>query len=219
MFSQQLKRLVGPALLVGGLLWIAIYVVNVLIGVMTGKSATSLTPGGNMPVLANIGIWFLPFSVLPLGVGLLGVFARLEGRARGLGITGVVFTSIGMVLGSGAIIVLSSIFGTSGYLNGLFGGFGAFATIIGTGFLGWAALRARVLPRWVAWTFIIIGIVTIPILLGTPLSIAPDWATDTVAFLASGISYTVVGVTLVAVRTHADDHTRGVSVNTAAQVK
>ena len=47
------------------------------------------------------------------------------------------------------------------------GGVAAFATSIGAGFLGWAALRARVLPPWVAVTLIVIGLVTIPILFAT----------------------------------------------------
>jgi hypothetical protein len=132
--------------------------------------------------------------------GLLGVFARLEGRARGLGITGVVFASIGLVLAVIDLIVLSGIFGYSDFLNSNVGGFGAFSIIIGTGFLGFAALRARALHRWMAWTLLMIGIVTIPILLLTPLPIGPDWATDFVAFLLSGIAYVVVGMSLITAR-------------------
>jgi hypothetical protein len=96
-----------------------------IVGMLTGE--VNPFPDAHSPALAHIGIWFLPLAILPLGMGMLGVFARLAGRARGLGITGVVFASIGMVLGIGALI---SIFASSGSLNGLFGGFGAFATII-----------------------------------------------------------------------------------------
>jgi hypothetical protein len=186
MFSLQLKRLVGPALTVGGLLWIIVYIVIVIIGLETGKLAPPLD--AHSPALVRIGIWLLPLSLLPLSVGLLGVFARLEGRARGSGITGVVFTFIGIVLVVIDLIVLSGIFGFSDSLNSTLGGLGAFSTIIGTGFLGFATLRARVLPRWMAWTLLIIGIVTIPILFATPLPIGPNWATDFVAFWLSGIA-------------------------------
>jgi hypothetical protein len=213
MFSQQLKRLAGPALALGGLLWIIIYVIIVIIGLKTGKLAPS--PGPNSPALVNSGIWFLPLSVLPLGLGLLGVFALLEGRARGLGITGVVFTSIAMIMAIIDLIVLSGFF--VAHLNNLLGGGAAFATTIGTGFLGWAALSAHVLPRWMAWTLLIIGLVTIPILFATPLPIGPDWATDFLAFLVSGIAYTVVGVTLLAARKPADEHIG--DANAAAQAK
>lgn len=37
MFSQQLKRLAGPTLTLGGLLWISIYVFAVIGGLITGK--------------------------------------------------------------------------------------------------------------------------------------------------------------------------------------
>jgi hypothetical protein len=141
MFSQQLKRLVGPALAVSGLLWIIVYIVIVIIGLETGKLAPPLD--AHSTALVRIGIWLLPLSLLPLYTGLLGVFARLEGRASGLGITGVVFASIGLVLAVIDLIVLSGLFGYSDFLNSNVGGFGAFSMIIGTGFLGVAALRAR----------------------------------------------------------------------------
>ena len=216
MFSQHLKRLAGPALTLGGLLWITLYIVIVIIGLETGKLAPS---GAHAPVLANIGIWILPLSVLPLCVGLLGMFARLEGHARGLGITGVVFASIGMVLSISDLIVLSGIFGFIASLNNPLGGGAAFVTVIGTGFLGLAMLRARVLPRWMAWTFLIIGVVTIPILFATPLPIGPDWATDFVAFLLSGIAYVVVGASLIMTRKYADENAAGMSSNVATQAK
>ena len=47
---------------------------------------------------------------------------------------------------------------------------------------------------------------TLPILLLTPLSIGPGWATDTLAFLLSRIGYAVVGVTLIMTRKHADEY-------------
>jgi hypothetical protein len=37
MFSQRLSRLAGPALTLGGLLWITIHVIIVIGGLMTGK--------------------------------------------------------------------------------------------------------------------------------------------------------------------------------------
>lgn len=217
MFSQRLSRLAGPALTLGGLLWIFLYIAIVIIGLETGKLAPP--PGAHSPALANLGIWILPLSVLFLGVGLLAMFVRLEGRARGSGITGVVFASIGMILGALDLIVLSGVFGFIASLNSLLGGFAAFATVIGTGFLGLAVLRARVVHRWMAWTFLLIGVVTIPILFATPLPIGPDWATDFVAFLISGIAYVVVGTTLIVTRKHTEENTVGTSIDIAVQAK
>jgi hypothetical protein len=152
-------------------------------------------------------------------VGLLGVFTGLERRGRGFGITGVVFATLGIVLGAIDLVVLSGIFGSSQSLNANIGGIGAFSIILGTGFLGFAALRARSLPRWMAWTLLIIGIVTIPILFATPLPIGPDWATDFVAFLLSGIAYVVVGMSLIAARKHTGESATDASVKVVAQAK
>ncbi len=217
MFSQQLKRLASPALILGGLLWVAAGSSSVITGMLTGQ--TNPFPDAHSLMVARISIWFLPLGILPLVMGLLGVFARLEGRARGLGITGAVLASLGMVLGIGALIVLSGIFGTSGSLNSLFGGFGSFATIIGTGFLGWAALRAHALPRWLTVTMLIFGFVTVPFIFVTPLPIGPGWATDFLGFFLVAIVYIVAGVTMVAARKHVDENARVASVSTAAQAK
>jgi len=217
MSSQRLERLAGPALIAGGLLWVAAAVLSVIIGMLTGM--VNPFPDAHSPAIVYFGIWSFPLAILPLGVGLLGMFARLEGRARGLGITGVVLTSLGIVLGIGALIVLSSIFGTSNLLDSLFGGFGSFATIIGTGFLGWAALRARALPRWMAITLLVMGFVTVPFIFVTPLPIGPGWATDMLGFFLSAVVYIVVGVTLPAVRKQADENASGVSFSTAAHAK
>jgi len=209
MSSQRFSRLMGPALAIGGLLWIVIYLATVIIGVSTGQFEPQ-SPDAPWPLIVNLlvvlgGNWFLPLSTLILGVGLLGVFARLEGHARVLGIIGIVFTSIALICGIGNLIVLSSIFGSIGrnliFPNNLLGGMAGFTVSIGTGFMGGALLRAHVLPRWIAWVLIGIGIVTIPILFATPLPtfIAPDWATDTIAFFLSGIGYSVVGVKILAI--------------------
>ena len=141
MFSQQLKRLMGPALTLGGLLWIIVYIVIVIIGMETGKLAPPLD--AHSPLLVRIGIYLLPLSLFPLYVGLLGVFTGLEKRGRAFGITGVVFATLGIVLGAIDLVVLSGIFGSSQSINASIGGIGAFSIILGTGFLGLAALRAR----------------------------------------------------------------------------
>jgi len=208
MSSQRFSRLAGPALTIGGLLWIVIYFATVIIGVSTGQFEPK-SPDAHWPLIVNLlialgGNWFLPLSTLILGLGLMGVFARLGSRGKVLGITAVVFTSIALILSIGNLIVLSSIFGNTGrsliFPNNSLGGPAAFAVSIATGFIGGALLRAYMIHRWMALVLIAIGIVTIPILLATPLpsSIAPDWATDTIAFLVSGICYTAVGVKMMA---------------------
>ena len=75
------------------------------------------------------------------------------------------------------------------------------------------------LPRSYAWILIVIGIVTLPILLLTPLPIGPAWATDTVAFFLSGIGYTVVGLRMLVERKRMDEHMKDVSFNVVSQAK
>lgn len=216
MFSQRFSRLAGPALIAGGLLWIAIYVDIVVIGATTGQLAPDID--AHSSVLVRIGAWVEILAVFVVCVGQLGVFARLSGRSRWLGIAGVVFTALSMAAIIANLILVSGITGRIAFNSGL-GGMGTFAASVGAGLLGWAALRARVLPRRLGWILIGIGLVTIPIFIATPLPIGPNWATDFAAFLVSGIAYTVVGVTLMVAPTHVDENARVASVSTVAQAK
>ena len=111
MASRQQQVLTGLAILLGGLIWIVIDVTVVTFGFQTGKVATNLGRGAGG--LAAFGIWLLPLSLFPLGLGLLGIFVRLHGHSRALGITGIAFASLGMALGLVDVVALSGIVGTS----------------------------------------------------------------------------------------------------------
>ena len=222
MFSQRLSRLAGPALTLGGLLWITIHVIIVIGGLMTGKLVQAI-PATHQLLLAHIYYLLLPLSYLILCVGLLGGFAWLDGRARRLGTTGFVLASIATVTSIINLIFLAmsatSLNGPLGVLAPLVNALNGLSALSGTLLLGCAALRAHMLPRPFAWTLIVIGIVTLPILLTTPLPIGPDWATDTVAFFLSGIGYTVVGLRMLVERKRMDEHTGDVSISLAPQAK
>lgn len=82
MSLRQFKRPARPALIAGGLLWVAASVASMILGMLTGK--VNPFPDAHSPALAYVGIWFLPLGTLFLG--LLGMFARLGGHARGFGI-------------------------------------------------------------------------------------------------------------------------------------
>ncbi len=57
MSSQRLSRLAGPALIVGGLLWVAASITSVIIGMLTGK--VNPTPDAHSPALVYNGSqWF-----------------------------------------------------------------------------------------------------------------------------------------------------------------
>jgi hypothetical protein len=201
MSSQRFSRLAGPALTLGGALWITIHLLVFIDGLLTGKLVWATN--AHQPLLMYIYYLLQPISSLFMGLGLLGGFGRREGRAKRLGMIGLVLASIGIITSiiylifltisatplSGALGVLKS---SANALNGL-------STLAATLILGCAALRTHMLPRPIAWTLIVIGIVTAPILLVTPLPIGPAWATDTIAFFLSGIGYTAVGVKMLSI--------------------
>jgi hypothetical protein len=220
MFSQRLSRLAGPALTLGGLLWIAIHVIIVIGGLMTGKLVQAI-PAAHQPLLAHIYYFLLPLSYLLLCVGLLGGFAWLDGRARRLGIIGFVLASIATVTSIIIFLTMSAISlnGPLGVLVPLVNALNGLSTLSASLVLGCAALRVHMLPRPYAWTLIVIGIVTLPILLMTPLPIGPAWATDTMAFFLSGIGYAVVGLRILVERKRMDEHTKDVSISLAPQAK
>jgi hypothetical protein len=222
MFSKRLSRLAGPALTLGGLLWITIHIIVVIGGLMTGKLVPAL-PTTQQPLLAHIYYFLLPLSYLVISVGLLGGFAWLDGRARRLGITGFVLASIATITSIIILIFLAmsatSLNSSIGVLVPLVNALNGLSTLSASVVLGCAVLRVHMLPRPYAWILIVIGIVTLPILLLTPLPIGPTWATDTIAFFLSGIGYTVVGLRILVERKRMDEHTKDVSFNVVAQAK
>jgi hypothetical protein len=196
MLARQLKSVAAAALVGGGIFWMLTYVVFILVGVTTGEVAPDLD--ASSPLVVRVGIWFLPLSTLPLAVGLLGLFVGADGRSRALARIGAIFASVALVLALSDLVNLSEIFGFSDSLNGALGGFSAFAVSIGAGFMGWSMLRASTPSRQIAWPLVVIGISTIPVLFATPLPVGPDWASDALAFLLSGMLFTFVGLRLTA---------------------
>jgi hypothetical protein len=199
MSLQGLKRTASAALLTGGLLWIVVFTIFVSIGATTGKFPDPPGPHSSPSVFIGSGIFLL--SILILDLGQIGMFARMQGRARALRITSLVFTLLSAVLVIINVIlfIFGSITGSAAY-SGTLTGFGAMTLSIGAAFLGWAGLRTKVIARGAAWTLIGIGITTIPILFSTPLPIGPAWASDMLAFLTSGIAYAVVGAIMLKMR-------------------
>lgn len=222
MSSQRFSSVAGSALALGGLLWIAIHVIIVIAGFMTGKLVIALAPA-QQPLLAHIYYLLLSLSYLILCVGLLGAFAWLEGRTRKLGITGFVLASIATFTSIINLIFLpmnaTSLNGSLGVLALLANALNGLSTLASTLILGCAVLRTHMLPRPCAWILIAISIVTLPLLLTTPWPIGPDWATDTIAFFFSGIGYTTVGLKMLVGRKRMDEHVEDTSIGLVPQAK
>lgn len=186
---QLLRRSASPALLAGGGLMIAAEVIVWIVGFQTGKLAPKL--GMNAPYfLTHIGYLASEVPVLLLGVGLWGMYAQLDGRAKGLGITGVVLATLSMITAVGALAIPGN--GS----NSLVGAVGGITLVLGTGLLTVASLRAGIVAWLAALTLLCTDALFIPLLFGTPLPFGPDWASDFVAFLVSGIGYAVMGASL-----------------------
>lgn len=193
MVSTHATRLLGPAFAIGGLLWIGDFAQIVVNGFVTGSLPTDADP--QLPLTLRVGIRLFVLAVVVLGIGLGSLFMELRSRSKKLAITGMVFTAIALALATINLVLLSGLAGTPMF-NDMFLGFSIFATAIATTFMSVAALRTHTLPRWAGVTLLLVGITTIPILFGTPLPIGPDWATDHLAFLTSGVAYTIVGARL-----------------------
>jgi hypothetical protein len=192
-----LKRLTGPALVAGGLLWVAMYADMIIMGLMSGK-AVGLTPTSGQPLLTRLYFLLLRISVLVLSVGLLGVVARLEGRSKRFGIAAAALATIGLFAGIVAVVLVpvddpNAISGTVGIIAASTNALSILTPLVAALLVGVATVRAGVLPRLVAWTLIVIGVATAPILFVSPLPVLPQWATDTLAFLLSGVGFTVIG--------------------------
>jgi len=196
--SAPATRLVGPAFTIGGLVWVADFVQIVINGAVIDSLPTA--PDPLLPLVWRIGLRLFVVSIVVLGVGLVSLLMQVQGRSKKLAISGLVFTAIALVLTTVNLTTLSGLAGTPMF-NDTFMGLSIFATAIATAFMSVAALRTHTLPRWAAITLLIVGISTIPVLFGTPLPIGPDWATDHLAFVASGTAYTIVGVRQWAART------------------
>lgn len=190
MVSPRANRLLGPALTIGGLLWVGDFVQIVINGAFTGHLPDA--PDALLPVALRIGLRLFVASTIVLGIGLASLFLKLRGRSTKLAFAGLPFIAIALVLATLNLVTLSGLAGAPMF-NDTFMGLSIFATAIATAFLSVAALRTQALPRWAALALLFVGLTTIPVLFGTPLPIGPDWATDHLAFLTSGIAYTIVG--------------------------
>lgn len=189
--TPRAARLLGPAFTIGGLLWIGDFVQIVVYGLISGTLVDG--PDQELPLALRIGLRLFVLSVVILGLGLAGLFTRLQSRSKKLAIAGLLFTVIALALGTANLVLLSGVLGAPSF-NDTFMGLSVFSTSIATLLMGIGALRSGVLPRWASLALLFVGVTTIPILFGTPLPVGPDWATDHLAFLTSGIAFAAVGV-------------------------
>lgn len=180
-------------MMLGGLLWILTYVVEIVIGVTLGAETYSQADPS-----ASLLEWLWPVffmgAIFFLGVGLLGVRARLEGRSKKLGIAGALLAAVSVVAASINLVLLAGVFGEATALDGL-GFLGVIGVIFGAILLGIATLRARVLPRWARLVLTMTPLAFIPAIIVTiPLeSVLPEYVIADLPFPVVGTVLATVG--------------------------
>ncbi len=194
--SSNFKRWGGPALILGGLLWGLTYLTELIIGMTAGEAAYNRADPS-----ASVLEWFWPAffmgALFFLGVGLLGVRARLEGRSRILGTIGALLACVAVAAASSNLVLLTGVTGKPTAANGL-GFAGVLGIVFGSTFLGIAALRARVLPRWARFALAFIVFAFIPAIIATiPLEgVLPDYVIANLPFVFVGVVLAAVGSTM-----------------------
>jgi hypothetical protein len=148
--SSKLIRWGGPAIMLGGLLWIFTYVTEIAVGLMLGLE-TYLQPDASASLLEWLWPVFFMGALFFLGVGLLGVRVRLEGRSKKLGIAGAILAFVAVGAASINLVLLAGVFGEP-LAHDDIGFLGVIGVMLGSVLMGVAALRAKVLPHWTLFT-------------------------------------------------------------------
>ncbi len=120
-----------------------------------------------------------------LGIGLVGLRARLGGRSKWLGMAGLSLACLAIAMGIINPLVR----------NGLLAFLGILGVVVGSLLLGIAALRAGALPRRVRALPLLVGILFFPLIFLTfPLeSVLPPYATANFPFPIVGALWVVTG--------------------------
>lgn len=203
--KSNLIRWGGPALMLGGLLWLLTYVVEILIGVTLGE-ATYNRADASASLLEWLWPVFFMGAIFFLGVGLLGVWARLQGRAKILGRLGGLLACVAIVAASINLATLAGVSGEPTASDGL-GFLGVIGTLGGSVLLGGATLRAKVLPRGARFTLTLLPLAFIPAIIATiPLeSVAPEYVIADLPFPVVGLVLATVGYAVFSNRRDAEE--------------
>ena len=190
----NLSRLGRPAAYLGGLLLCAHYGLQLAHGLRTGRI---LWESMSTDLGRADGVVFA-CAFAAVDVALLGIFARLGGRARRLGLAGVVAT-LGAL--SAALVGLAS-FVAGHWLPWAFP-VSCLMMFVGATLLGAASLRARSAPRWAGVTVILFASLTPALAAALPLlgaGLLPVYALFELHFVFAGLAWVALGASMPQVR-------------------
>lgn len=194
--GEVLAHHAGSALLVGGLLWVATYVVEILIGVVLGE-ATYASPEPSSSWL--VWLWPTTFmtAILCLAIGLLGVATQVGRRGRVLAVLGGVLALTAVAASLVSLVLLTGVVGEPSASDDL-GFLGVIGVLGGSVLLGAAAMRGRILRRRARLTLALLPLAFVPAIIATiPLEgIAPDYVVADLPFPVVGLVLATVGATL-----------------------
>lgn len=203
--SSKLIRWGGPAMMLGGLLWNLTYVVEIIIGLTLGEAVYNRADAS-----ASLLEWLWPAcfmaAIFFLGMGLLGVRARLEGRSKVWGLLGAILACVAIAAASINLVLLTGVSGEPTALDGV-GFLGVVGVIFGSILLGIATLRAKVLPRWARVVLALTPFAFIPAIIATiPLaSVAPEYVIADLPFAVVGAVLATVGYAVLGSREDAEE--------------
>ena len=192
-------------MMLGGLLWVLTYVVEIIIGVTAGEAAYNRADPS-----ASLLEWLWPAffmgAIFFLGIGLLGVWAQLQGHAKLLGFLGALLACVAIVAVSINLVILTGISGEPTASDDL-GFLGVIGTLGGSVLLGIATLRAKVLPRWARFALTLLPLAFIPAIIATiPLaSVAPEYVIADLPFPVVGAVLATVGYAVLSSREDAEE--------------
>lgn len=191
--NAKLIRRGAPSLILGGLLWVLTYAVEIMIGVTLGEETYQRADASG-----SFLEWLWPASFMGaiffLGVGLLGVAARVHHLSRIPGLLGTLLACVAIGAAAVNLVALAGVFGKPTAFDSL-GFLGVIGVLGGAVLLGIAALRAKVLPRWARLALALLPLFFVPAILATiPLeSVAPDYVVADLPFPVVGLVLAVVG--------------------------
>jgi hypothetical protein len=191
----------GVLLVVGGLLWVTTYVVEILIGVLLGE-ATYVAADPSSSWL--VWLWPATFmaAVLGLAAGVIGVACRVGRRGRVVAVLGAALAVVALTAAAVNLVRLTGVTGEVTASDDL-GFLGVVGVLGGSILVGAAGLRGRAVPRRAGWTLALLPLAFVPAILATfPLaSVAPEYVVADLPFPVVGLVLAAVGVALHRVRT------------------
>lgn len=190
--ATPLARKAGTALQVGGLCWMGMYGLEVVVGLASGQSVGP----AHLSAVARVDHVALSGGGILVALGLLGLHTRLRGRARGFGIAGAALAIVTVLTGTSAL-ALTDVLGRAAAASSL--GFPELLSVLlSATLMAIAAKRARALPRWASTALLLAGVLTFPLAVATvPIGhIIPDWILDNLPLALGGAGFTAVGAAL-----------------------